>query len=101
MAEQHDIARIQAKGLANLFHLLHKPVDLPEILVIRLAAGMRAQLVVELQLDARFRQAAVEHFESLVAAAWPAMEQQQLDACTRAAAPRPDLKHAGAVDLHR
>ncbi len=94
VTEQEKIAAIESQGLAHLLHLIHKTLDLPEISVIGLAAVMRTQLIVEIELDSRLGQKTVQHLEILVGAARPAMEQQQLDVRTRTAATCPNIKRA-------
>jgi hypothetical protein len=55
LAIQEEVVPVQAEGGADLLHLVHEAVDLPQIGVVGLVTVVRAELVVVVILDTRGR----------------------------------------------
>src|SRR5215213_2677025 len=94
MAEQVEIVAVEAERLSNLLDLVDEARDRPQRRIVRLVAVGRAELVVEVVLDARGGQVVCEPLEVLMGRTGTAVEQQQLDARIPADTLRPDAEVA-------
>ena len=80
VAEQVEVAAVEAERLADLLHFLDEARHLPQRFLRRLIAVIRPELVVVAVLDALGRQVAVERLEVLVRERRAAVQNEHLDA---------------------
>src|ERR1700691_5338457 len=94
MAEQKEIGRVQSECETNLFNLVYKAREFPQIVKIGLVDVIRTQLVIVVVLDAGGGKIGIACFEVLMRATRPAVQQQQFDTRVVADALSPDLEYA-------
>ena len=77
VAEQEEVAGVEAEGDAHLLEFVDEPVDFPEVRLIGFVAIERAKLVVVDVFDASGGEIGIARLEIFVGGAGAAVQQQQ------------------------
>ncbi|HEY3091146.1 MAG TPA: hypothetical protein VGJ59_24125 [Jatrophihabitantaceae bacterium] len=78
LAVEDEVTALKAQRGPDLLDLVNEPRGIPQRLVVGLVAAAGAQLVVEVVLDARRREVAVDSLEIFVRRSWAPVQQQHL-----------------------